>query len=133
TLPGGPATPRHRSRFRPSSTTCTEAIPHRPAAGRHETGNPLRQNALDPGFHGVLTGPAHPSREVDGADGTGAAFRSRTTPNRGQAGDRDVVLVVLMGLGCVPCSRDAGRAIAQGALAGRPRGGNTSGDNLVVM
>jgi hypothetical protein len=29
---------------------------HRPAAGRHETGNPLRQNALDPGFHGVLTG-----------------------------------------------------------------------------
>jgi len=47
--------------------------------------------------------------------------------------DRDVVLVVLMGLGCVPCSRDAGRAIAQGALAGRPRGGNTSGDNLVVM
>ena len=104
-----------------------------PAAGRNETGNSLRQNALDPGFHGVLTAPAHPSREVDGADGTGAAFRSRTTPNRGQAGDRDVVLVVLMGLGCVPCSRDAGRAIAQGALAGRPRGGNTSGDNLVVM
>ena len=23
------------------------------AAGRSETGNPLRQNALDPGFHGV--------------------------------------------------------------------------------
>jgi hypothetical protein len=28
--------------------------------GRHETGLSLRQNALDPGFHGVLPGPAEP-------------------------------------------------------------------------
>src|SRR5689334_19725176 len=104
---------------------------HRPAAGRHETGNPLLRTGS--GVSWLSDRSAHPSREVDGADGTGAAFRSRTTPNRGQAGDRDVVLVVLMGLACVPCSRDAGRAIAQGALAGRPRGRNTSGDNLVVM
>jgi hypothetical protein len=29
-------------------------------AGRSETGVPLRQNALDPGFHRVQTAPAHP-------------------------------------------------------------------------
>jgi hypothetical protein len=34
-----------------------DAAPHRVvAAGRNETGLPLRQNALDPGFHRVPTG-----------------------------------------------------------------------------
>jgi hypothetical protein len=28
---------------------------------------PLRQNALDSGFHGVPNGPAHPDREAEGA------------------------------------------------------------------
>jgi hypothetical protein len=41
-----------------------------PAAGRHETGDPLRQDALDPGFHGVPAGPARMDREADGADVT---------------------------------------------------------------
>ena len=36
-------------------------------AGRTETGLPLRQNALDPGFHGVPTGPAHTNGDADGA------------------------------------------------------------------
>jgi hypothetical protein len=35
--------------------------------GRHETGDSLRQNALDPGFYGVLTGPARTNRDADGA------------------------------------------------------------------
>jgi hypothetical protein len=35
---------------------------------RNETGDPLRQNALDPGFHRVPPGPAHPDRDADGAD-----------------------------------------------------------------
>jgi hypothetical protein len=34
-------------------------------AGRHESGDSLRY-ALDPGFHGVMTGPAHPNRDADG-------------------------------------------------------------------
>jgi len=29
-------------------------------AGRNETGNPRRQNAMDPGFHGVSSGPRPP-------------------------------------------------------------------------
>jgi hypothetical protein len=37
------------------------------AAGRHETGNSLRQSALDPEFHGLLTGPAQTYRDADGA------------------------------------------------------------------
>jgi hypothetical protein len=37
-------------------------------AGRTGTGLSLRQNALDPGFHGVPAGPAHAEREADGAD-----------------------------------------------------------------
>jgi superfamily II DNA/RNA helicase len=67
TRPGLPetwsGTRRHRSRFRPSSTTRSEAIRRRPAAGRHETGNSLRQNAMDSGFHGVLTGKDQGSRK----------------------------------------------------------------------
>jgi hypothetical protein len=35
--------------------------------GRHETGDSLRQNALDPGFHGVPPGPARTDRDADGA------------------------------------------------------------------
>jgi hypothetical protein len=44
-------------------------LPHacRPPSGRTETGDSLRENALDPGFHRVLTGPAHPDRDTDGA------------------------------------------------------------------
>jgi hypothetical protein len=33
---------------------------------RSETGLPPRLNALDPGFHAVPTGPAHPGRDADG-------------------------------------------------------------------
>jgi hypothetical protein len=36
-------------------------------AGRHETGLSLRQDALDPGFHGVPNGSAHPGPDADGA------------------------------------------------------------------
>jgi len=39
----------------------------RPAAGRTGTGLSLRRNALDPGFHGVPAGPAHPGRDAGGA------------------------------------------------------------------
>jgi hypothetical protein len=38
-----------------------------PAAGRHGIGDSLRQNALDPGFHGVPLGPARTDRDADGA------------------------------------------------------------------
>jgi hypothetical protein len=38
-----------------------------PLPGRNETEIPLRQNALDPGFHDVLAGPAHPDRNANGA------------------------------------------------------------------
>jgi len=38
-------------------------------AARTETGHSLRQNALDPGFHRVPAGPAHPERAADGAGG----------------------------------------------------------------
>jgi len=55
-------------------------------------------------------------------------------PGRKPLVNRKWVLVVPMGLACIARSRRrAGRAIAQGRLAGRARGGNTSGDNLVVM
>jgi FAD binding domain len=37
------------------------------AAGRNGTGVSLRQDALDPGFHGVPAGPAYPDRDADGA------------------------------------------------------------------
>jgi hypothetical protein len=36
-------------------------------SGRAETRVSLRQNALDPGFHDVPTGPAYPDRGVDDA------------------------------------------------------------------
>jgi hypothetical protein len=39
----------------------------RTPAGRDETGLPVRSNALEPGFHGVPAGPAHPDRAADGA------------------------------------------------------------------
>ena len=39
-------------------------------ARRSETGVPLRQNALDPGFHGVPAGPARPERGADGVSVT---------------------------------------------------------------
>jgi len=35
-------------------------LPDRSAAGRHGSGNSRRPNALDPGFHGVPAGSAHP-------------------------------------------------------------------------
>jgi hypothetical protein len=35
--------------------------------GRTGTGHSLRQDALDPGFHSVPTGPAHTSPDADGA------------------------------------------------------------------
>jgi hypothetical protein len=38
-----------------------------PDAGRTGTGHALRQNALEPGFHGVPAGPTHPDRDADGA------------------------------------------------------------------
>jgi hypothetical protein len=39
----------------------------RTPAGRTGSGLSLRQNALDPGFHDVLTGPAHTNRDADDA------------------------------------------------------------------
>src|SRR5690242_17390782 len=45
--------------------------PGRSAAGRNETPDPLRQDALDPGFHWVRAGPAHPGRGELGVDGEG--------------------------------------------------------------
>src|SRR5690348_3878658 len=41
------------------SLTADPGVDHedRSAAGRNETGHSLRQYALDPGFHGVPTGP----------------------------------------------------------------------------
>ena len=51
------------------------ALRDRPAAAearaqRTETPDSLRQHALDPGFHDVPAGPAHPDRGADGADVT---------------------------------------------------------------
>ncbi|MGH3161303.1 MAG: hypothetical protein ACRDOC_05415 [Streptosporangiaceae bacterium] len=45
------------------------ARPLRPTAAAKRTESPdsLRSNALDPGFHGVLTGPEHKDRDADGA------------------------------------------------------------------
>ena len=40
------------------------------ASGRHGTGDSLRQDALDPGFHGVPPGPERTDRDTDGADVT---------------------------------------------------------------
>jgi hypothetical protein len=34
-----------------------------PRAGRYEIGNPVRLNALDPGFHGVRSGSGTPDHE----------------------------------------------------------------------
>jgi hypothetical protein len=42
----------------------------KPGIRRSETGNSLRQNAVDLGFHSVLAGAAHPDR---GADGVGVS------------------------------------------------------------
>src|SRR5262249_47260693 len=39
----------------------------RSAAGRNETGVPLRQDALDLGFHDVPAGPAYAGCDADGA------------------------------------------------------------------
>ena len=41
---------------------------------RTETRNSWRQNALDPGFHGVPAGPIHPNRAADGAGVTGVRY-----------------------------------------------------------
>src|SRR6185437_13509153 len=50
-------------------------IGHRtPDTGRTGTPNPRRSNALDPGFHGVPTGPAHPECGADGAGVTRVRF-----------------------------------------------------------
>src|SRR6476659_7011594 len=38
-----------------------------PDTGRTGTPDPVRSNALDLGFHGVPTGPAHPECGADGA------------------------------------------------------------------
>jgi hypothetical protein len=45
-----------------------------PLPDANETRIPLRQNALDPGFHGVPAGAAHPDREADGVGVTGVRF-----------------------------------------------------------
>ena len=80
---------------------------------RSETPDPARSDAVNRRFQGV---------------------RQRTDRHDQQELTRNTVLVVPMGLACIARSRRlAGRAIAQGRLAGRARGGNTSGDNLVVM
>jgi len=45
------------------------SVRRRTPAGRHGFGVSRRQNALDPGFHGVPAGPAHPDRDADGGRG----------------------------------------------------------------
>jgi len=45
--------------------------------GRSESGISRRQNALDPGFHDVPVGWAHPDQEVDGASVAWVQFRER--------------------------------------------------------
>ena len=45
------------------------------AAGRSGTGLSPRQNALEPGVHGVPAGPAHPDRDADGAGVAESGFR----------------------------------------------------------
>src|SRR6185312_5904694 len=73
------AGPRRASPERkPTPVTSAPPVPYsrpvwvdhedRPAAGRRETGDSLRQNAVDPGFHGVPVAPAHPGRDADGVD-----------------------------------------------------------------
>jgi len=54
-------------RTRPRTPAGRPPDASRPSAGRHETGIPRRWNALDPRFHGVLAGPAHPNQDADGA------------------------------------------------------------------
>jgi hypothetical protein len=46
-------------------------------AGRRGTGDSLRQNAVDPGFHGVPSGPARRDRDADGAGGAYVRFLER--------------------------------------------------------
>jgi hypothetical protein len=45
----------------------TISLPPDTLPGRTRTGHSLRQDALDPGFHSVPTGPAHTSPDADGA------------------------------------------------------------------
>ena len=62
---------RKRSHISTTSTTSTVFDPFKsimtigPAAGRHESGISLRQNALDLGFHAVRADPAHPESDAD--------------------------------------------------------------------
>ena len=65
-----PLLPTARARSRYSRRSPEPRSPCRTPAGRHGTGFSLRQDALDPGFHGVPAGPAHSDREADGAGGT---------------------------------------------------------------
>jgi hypothetical protein len=45
-------------------------LPDRFAGGRHGFGISRRQNAVDPGFHGVPVGSARLDRDADGSDVT---------------------------------------------------------------
>jgi len=47
------------------------------ARRRTGTPDPRRSNALDPGFHGVPTGPAHPECGADGVGVTWVRFPAR--------------------------------------------------------
>jgi len=77
--------PRRRIR-KPHATRRTPAgrLPdaRRTAAGRTGSGLPLRQDAVDPGFHCVRTGPAHPDRDADGADVPWVRFLGRAARPR---------------------------------------------------
>ena len=52
----------------------------RSAAGRNETGLPLRQDALDPGFHDVHAGAANPDGDADGAGVSCVRFSGTCRP-----------------------------------------------------
>jgi hypothetical protein len=53
------------------------AAGRRPDACTHWNGLSLRQNALDPGFHGLPVGPGHPDRDSDGAGVTRVRYGAR--------------------------------------------------------
>ena len=88
-LPNAPGTPPERCRPPPGRLpAAADRLPaaagrRRAPPGRTETRNSWRQDALDPGFHGVPAGPIHPHRAADGAGVTGvrygASAAARTT------------------------------------------------------
>src|SRR6201996_7638507 len=76
-------TERTEARALPSPSAPLQVTSHA-APGRPETGNPVRQNALDPGFHGVPPPVSNPLDLSNRLDRRGAEFvRARAQPDGG--------------------------------------------------